>query len=146
MKKGLRICLLMILAVLIVSGCSSTSASKEKDYTKVIDSALKANQELVKELEFDSEQVKERTFGRKDCNFMIWEDENNYYVYLRKNESDEVYGDTVYGDGYKIAKNNDAWDSSPDDRAKIKDFLDDNISPVYEEKNIDLVSDDENMR
>lgn len=142
MKKGLRVCLLMILAVLIVSGCSSTSASKEKDYTKVIDSALKANQELVKEYDWEKEDL----FERKQSNIMIWEDENNYYVYFRKNKSNKVYGDNVYGDGYKIGKKNDKWDSSPDDRTKIKDFLDDNVSPVYEENNVELVSDDENMR
>lgn len=139
MKKGLRVCLLMILAILIISGCSSTSASKEKEYTKVIDSALKANQELVKEYDWDE---KYSVYERKNSNIMIWEDENNYYVYFRKNIDDSY----VRGDGYKIAKNNDSWDSSPDDRAKIKDFIDDNVSPIYEESNIDLVSDDKDMR
>lgn len=140
MTKRLRVYFLMIVTVLIVSGCSSIS--KEKDYSKVIDSALKANQELIKEYDWE----KENLFERKQSNIMIWEDENNYYVYFRKNKSSKVYGDYVYGDGYKIAKNNDTWDSSPDDRAKIKDFLDNNVSQIYEENNVDLVSDDENMR
>lgn len=112
---------------------------------KVIDSALKANQELVKEYDWEKEDL----FERKQSNIMIWEDENNYYVYLRKNIEEKLDGKKnsyVRGDGYKIGKNNDNWDSSPDDRTKIKDFLDDNVSPVYEENNVELVSDDENMR
>lgn len=145
MKKRLRACLLMILAVLSVSGCSSTSVSKEKDYAKVIESALQANQELVKEYNWEKEDL----FERKQSDIMIWEDDNNYYVYLRKNIEEKLDGKNnsyVRGDGYKIGKNNDKWDSSPDDRTKIKAFLDDNVSPVYEENNVELVSDDENMR
>ncbi|OJG99193.1 hypothetical protein RV18_GL002347 [Enterococcus termitis] len=117
--------------------------SREEEYTKVIDSALKANQELVKE--YDWNFGENDIFERKESNIMIWEDENNYYVYLRKNNFNDGY-DYVYGDGYKIAKTNDSWDSSPDDRAKIKEFLDDNVSPIYEENNIELVSDDKDMR
>lgn len=138
-----RIYGLLILALFVVAGCSSTSKA---DYSKVVDSSLKANKELVKELGFNSEQSKERIFSIKDSNIMIWEDENNYYVYLAKNLHDEVYGDTVYGDGYKIGKNNDRWTSSPADRAKIKKFLDDNKKPNYEENNVTLVSNDLDMR
>lgn len=136
MIKKLSICLAMITLMLMISGCSS---SDEKDYSKVIDSALKANQELVKDYDWNFDE--NNIFERKKSNIMIWEDENNYYVYLRK----DLDG-TVYGDGYQIGKSNDKWDSSPDDRAKIKKFLDDKTEPIYEENNIELVSDNMSIR
>lgn len=142
MRKGLRACLLFILTLTIVSGCSSSSASKKEektDFEPVIESALQANQELIKEYEWNFGE--DSLFDRKQSNIMIWEDENNYYVYFVKN-IDSV----VYGDGYKLSKNSDSWDSSPDDRATIKEFLEDNVPPIYEENNVELVSDDKDIR
>ncbi|EGO8197145.1 hypothetical protein E5K21_002330 [Enterococcus faecalis] len=136
MINKIRVYVCMILALFVVAGCSGTSKA---DYSKIIDSALKANKELVSEQNWEK---KYSEFDRKNSNIMIWEDGNNYYVYLRKN----VENAYVTGDGYKIDKNMDKWSSSPADRAKIKDFLDDNKEPVYKENNVTLVSDDLDMR
>lgn len=136
MKKRLSLFLSMLGFFLLLSGCSP---SKEEEYSKVVDLALKANQELVAEYEWDE---KYSAYEKEKSNIMVWEDENNYYVYFRKNIEDSY----VRGDGYKIGKSNDKWSSAPADRAKIKEFLDDNVSPVYEENNVELVADNMNMR
>ncbi|WP_086348642.1 hypothetical protein [Candidatus Enterococcus clewellii] len=138
MKKMFAVVVLLLL--LVFTGCSSSEA---KDYSKVIDIALKGNSEMVKEYDWDSEAL----FEKEKSNIMVWEDKNNYYVYFRKNESDSVYGDLVRGDGYKISKSNDKWSSSPADRSQIMSYLDDNEQTVYEENNIELIDkDDYNMR
>lgn len=131
-----RIYGLLVLALFVVAGCSGTSKA---DYSKVVDTAVKANKELVSEQNWEK---KFSEFDRKNSNVMVWEDDSNYYVYLRKN----VENAYVTGDGYRIGKNNDKWTSSPADRAKIKEFLDENKKPDYEENNVTLVSDDLDMR
>ncbi|MGL9921156.1 hypothetical protein [Enterococcus sp. DIV1758] len=136
-----RIYGLLVLALFVVSGCSGTSKA---DYSKVVDTAVKANKELVAENAGDKENI----FDRKKSNIMIWEDENNYFVYLRKNRESFLGDDekVVYGDGYKLGKSNNKWDSSPATRTKIKEFLNNNEEPVYKENNVTLVSDDLDMR
>jgi hypothetical protein len=136
MKKRLGLCLTMLGFFLLLSGCS---LSKEEEYSKVVDLALKANQELMAEYEWDE---KYSAYEKEKSNIMVWEDENNYYVYFRKNVEDAY----VRGDGYKIGKSNDKWSSAPADRAKIVEFIDDNVPPVYEENNVELVADNMNMR
>lgn len=136
MKKRLSLFLSMLGFFLLFSGCSP---SKEEEYSKVVDLALKANQELVAEYEWDE---KYSAYEKEKSNIMVWEDDNNYYVYFRKNIEDSY----VRGDGYKIGKSNDKWSSAPADRAKIIEFIDDNVSPVYEENNVELVADNMNMR
>lgn len=136
MKKRLFFCLSMVVFFLLLSGCSS---SKEEEYSKVVDLALKANQELVTEYGWDE---KYSAYEKEKSNIMVWEDDTKYYVYFRKNVEDSY----VRGDGYKIGKSNDKWSSSPADRAKIKEFLDSNVPPVYEENNVELVADNMDMR
>ncbi|MDN3125194.1 hypothetical protein P0E64_08730 [Enterococcus faecalis] len=135
MKKRKVIYLMLILIVTFVSGCSSN-----KKYSEAVDRAFEANKELT--VDYDGEA---RIFERNKSNVMVWEDENNYYVYMRKNFSDGVHSEMVSGDGYKLSKNSDRWDSSPKSRAKIMEFLEDNEKPVFEEKNVELVSNDYDM-
>lgn len=120
---------------LVLSGCSQ----KEKDYSEVIDSALTTNQELIDQYDWNE---KYRSYDRGSSNILIWEDEDNYFVYFRKN----IENSYVVGDGYKISKNNFQGSSTPTDRAEIVSFLKSNDLPIYEEINIDLVSDDFAMR
>lgn len=124
---------------LVLSGCSQ----KEKDYSEVIDSALATNKELIEQYNWDSEY---KGFKRESSHIMIWEDEYNYFVYFRKNLTDDIYGDRIYGDGYKIGKENNQGSSAPADRSEIVSFYEANISPIYEEVNVDLVSDTMRMR
>ncbi len=42
----------------------------------------------------------------KKSNIIVWEYENNYYVYFRKNVEDSY----VRGDGYKIGKSNNKYE------------------------------------
>lgn len=120
----------------MLSGCSS---SKEEEYSTVIDLALKSNQELVTEYGWNKKYF---AYEKEKSNIMVWEDENNYYVYFRKNVEDSY----IRWDGYKIEKSNDKWNSVPADRAKIIEFIDDNVPPIYEESNVELVADNMNMR
>lgn len=120
----------------MLSGCSS---SKEEEYSTVIDLALKSNQELVTEYGWNEKYF---AYEKEKSNIMVWEDENNYYVYFRKNVEDSY----IRWDGYKIEKSNDKWNSVPADRAKIIEFIDDNVPPIYEESNVELVADNMNMR
>ncbi|NSP27119.1 hypothetical protein HRE78_10710 [Enterococcus faecalis] len=138
MKKRKVIYLMLILIVTFVSGCSSNV-----EYSKAVDRAFEANKQLNEEANY---QGAKRFFERDKSNVMVWEDKNNYYVYMRQNFSDDVYGESVEGDGYKLSKNSDKWDSSPKSRAKIMEFLEDNEKPVFEEKNVELVSDDYDMQ
>ncbi|MFS0950459.1 hypothetical protein ACFC3A_02310 [Enterococcus thailandicus] len=66
----------------MLSGCSS---SKEEEYSTVIDLALKSNQELVTEYGWNKKYF---AYEKEKSNIMVWEDENNYYVYFRKNVED----------------------------------------------------------
>ncbi|EGO7933198.1 hypothetical protein [Enterococcus sp. DIV0682] len=138
MKKRKVIYLMLILIVTFVSGCSSN-----KKYSEAVDRAFEANKQLNEESNY---QGAKHFFERDKSNVMVWEDKNNYYVYMRQNFSDDVYGESVEGDGYKISKNSNRWDSSPKSRAKIMGFLEDNEKPVFEEKNVELVSDDYDMQ
>lgn len=137
MKKRKVIYLMLILIVTFVSGCSSN-----KKYSEAVDRAFEANKQLNEESNY---QGAKRFFERDKSNVMVWEDKNNYYVYMRQNISG-TKNDYVSGDGYKISKNSDRWDSSPKSRAKIMEFLEDNEKPVFEEKNVELVSDDYDMQ
>lgn len=146
MKKTMAVCLLALVSFVLV-GCSSSTAvepEKETDYTPIIEAALKGNQEYAQERSWDSGKV----FERNKSNIMVWEDENNYFVYLRKNRDSPSSGDyqVVYGDGYKIGKDNDKWSSSPDDRSQIIDYLNDNEPPIYEEENVELADNEYRMR
>lgn len=127
-----------IILLLTLAGCSSSDAV---DYSKVIDTALKGNAEMIKEYDWSDRSA----YERDSSNIMVWEDENNYYVYFRKNVDGEK-NDYIKGDGYKIGKSNDKWSSSPADRSQIMSYLKDNEPPVYEENNIELVNDNYDMR
>lgn len=143
MKKALMICLFALAAFVLV-GCSSSKAEepeKEKDYTPVIEAALEGYEKENEDRDFTKDK-EAYSYNRNESNIVIWENENNYYVFFRKNYADSVYGDLVHAFACKIGKSNDKWSSSSDDRSQIMDYLNDNEPPVYEEENVQLVKDD----
>lgn len=134
-KKGYIIFTLLSLFLLV--GCGGT----ESKYNEAIDLAIEFNHDLMDEKDYDDWK-----FERDESYLMVWEDEYNYYVYLRKNVTDDVYGEGIHGDGYKVGKKNGTVSSSPSDRKTIVNFYRDNVKPLFEEKNIELFKDKMDMR
>lgn len=127
---------------------SERGYEKEK---KKIDGIKKTYQntklpEKIEKLEDEKQSYEDDIFQREKSNILVYEDDNNYYVYLRKNIDDDVYGKSIIGDGFKINKESEKVDSQPEDRKKIVEFYSDNEEPVLEEKNVELVEDTIEMR
>ena len=107
------------------------------------------NQKLpqkIEELENSKQSSKDERFEREKSSILVYEDDNNYYVYLRRNVDDDVHGKLVYGDGFKVGKENGRITTEASDRKKIVGFFRENEKPVFEEKNIDLYNDEMRMR
>lgn len=107
------------------------------------------NEKLPKELEKledEKQSYKDERFQREKSNSLVYEDDENYYIYLRKNVNDEIYGKSIFGDGFKISKENGKVDSQSEDRKKIVEFYRNKEKPIFKETNIELYEDKMEMR
>ena len=135
--KKYCVVLLTVLIMGIFVGCGDS----EKQYKEAIDKAIAYNHEICEEHYKDSDDItKEKYwFDRGKSDFTVWEDDNNYYVLVQKNYDYESYDGVekwTSADGYKIGKSNDRVSTTPEDRTQIVNFYQNNMEPVYTEKNV----------
>lgn len=140
-----RICAIMVFCMVLLTGCSGTqngnagsssSNSKSVDYGKIIDSVVAYNHEMVEQGLDEGYKIE-----REKANFILWEDENNYYILARYNyQVDEIK--TTDADGFKVGKENNRVSCSTDDRTKVVEYYMNNIPPIHTEENIELTEKD----
>ncbi|MEL5938186.1 hypothetical protein WN865_01160 [Tetragenococcus halophilus] len=92
--------------------------------------------EELKRLENSKRNHEESKFDREKSYIIVYEDDNNYYVLIRKNKDKEVVVK-----GFKVGKENGRVTQKDKDWKKIEEYYEDNTEPIYEEKNVDLSSD-----